>query len=107
MKKFKLKIDSPTIADIQEITEWYNQQQANLGNRFKNTALSQINKLIKTPHKHAIRYKEIRCMLVKKFPYLVHFYINEETDTVEVLALISTFRNPKIWGEKTGGGERI
>lgn len=40
-------------------------------------------------------------MLVKKFPYLVHFYINEETNTVEVLAIISTFRNPKIWEDRT------
>jgi hypothetical protein len=44
---------------------------------------------------------EIRCMLVNKFPYMVHFYINEKTSVVEVLAVISTDRNPKIWGEKT------
>ena len=101
MRKFKIKIDSCAIADTQEITEWYNRKQANLGNRFENTATSHINKLTKTPHKYAIRYKEIRCMLVKKFPYLVHFYINEETNTVEVLAIISTFRNPKIWEDRT------
>jgi hypothetical protein len=40
-------------------------------------------------------------MLIKKFPYMVHFYINEETNVVEVLAVISTLRNPKIWEEKT------
>ena len=39
-------------------------------------------------------------MNIKKFPYLVHFYINEEETSVEVLAVISTDRNPKIWTEK-------
>ena len=33
---------------------------------------------------------------------MVHFYINIENGTVEVLAVISTDRNPKIWEEKTG-----
>jgi hypothetical protein len=32
---------------------------------------------------------------------MVHFYINQELNMVEVLAVISTDRNPKIWDEKT------
>lgn len=32
---------------------------------------------------------------------MVHFYINIENNTVEVLAVISTDRNPKNWEEKT------
>jgi len=32
---------------------------------------------------------------------MAHFYINDENNTVEVLAVISTDRNPKIWTEKT------
>jgi hypothetical protein len=44
---------------------------------------------------------EIRCVLIKKFPYMVHFFINDENNTVEVLEVISTDRNPKIWKDKT------
>ncbi len=105
MKKYKVKIEPEALADIQDITDWYNEAQARLGKRFQNTAIKQINSLSKDPHIYAIRYKEIRCMIVKKFPYLVHFYINDENYTVEVLAVISTGRNPEIWEEKTG--ERI
>lgn len=32
---------------------------------------------------------------------MVHFYINDKNIRVEVLAVISTSRNPKIWTEKT------
>jgi len=32
---------------------------------------------------------------------MVHFYINDENNTIEVLAVISTDRNPRIWLEKT------
>jgi plasmid stabilization system protein ParE len=101
MKKYKVKIEPEALSDIQEITDWYNEAQAGLGKRFQNTAIKQINSLNKDPQIYAIRYKEIRCMLVKKFPYMVHFFINQETSAVEVLAVISTDRNPKIWEQRT------
>jgi len=101
MKKYKVKIEPEVLADIQEITDWYNKAQAGLGKRFQKTAIRHINSLNKDPQIYAIRYKEIRCVVIKKFPYMAHFYVNDENNTVEVLAVISTDRNPKIWQEKT------
>lgn len=101
MKKYKVKIEPEALADIQEITNWYNEAQAGIGKRFQKTAIKQINSLNKDPQIYAIRYKEIRCVLVKNFPYMAHFYINDANNTVEVFAVISTDRNPKIWQEKT------
>ncbi|MFA6401703.1 MAG: type II toxin-antitoxin system RelE/ParE family toxin [Salinivirgaceae bacterium] len=101
MKKYKVKIEPEALADIQEITDWYNEAQAGLGKRFQKTTIKLINTLSKDPQVYAIRYKEIRCALIKKFPYMTHYYINDENYTVEVLAVISTDRNPKIWQEKT------
>ncbi len=101
MKKYKLKIEPEALADIQEITDWYNEQHAELGSRFQKTAIKHINSLNINPQIYAIRYKEIRCMTIKKFPYMVHFYKKKKKNRVEVLAVISTDRNPKIWMEKT------
>ena len=98
--KFNVRVEPQALTDIQEITDWYNNKQAGLGKQFQNTAIKQIDSLCKNPYVCAIRYKEIRCMLLRKFPYMTHFYINEETRTVEVLAVISTSRNPNIWNEK-------
>lgn len=105
MKKYNVKIEQEALSDIQEITDWYNEQQSGLGARFQKTAIQQINSLYKVPLLYAIRYKEIRCMVIKKFPYMAHFYINNENNTVEVLAVISTDRNPKLWEEKTSNQE--
>jgi mRNA-degrading endonuclease RelE of RelBE toxin-antitoxin system len=98
---YNIKIEPEALTDIQDITNWYNEQQFGLGGRFQKTAIKQIDCLNKNPHIYAIRYKQIRCVLVKKFPYMVHFFINDDTNTVEVLSVISTSRNPKIWLEKT------
>ncbi len=101
MKKYKVKIVPEALSDIQDITKWYNEAQAKLGKRFLDTTIAKINRLSKDPQIFAIRYQEIRCMQVPKFPYMIHFYINEKTNIVEVLAVISTNRNPKIWEERT------
>jgi plasmid stabilization system protein ParE len=101
MKKYRIKIASDALSDIREIKYWYDSQKISLGNTFKDTVIKQINGLTENPQIFAIRYEEIRCMLVRKFPYMVHFYINQKISIVEVLAVISTDRNPKIWEEKT------
>ncbi len=101
MKKYNVKIEPEALVDIQEITDWYNKVQAGLGKRFQNAAIKQINSLNKDPQIYAIRYKEIRCVVMRKFPYMAHFFINDETNTVEVLAVINTSRNTEIWTEKT------
>ena len=101
MKKYKVKIVPEALSDIHDITKWYNEAQAKLGKRFLDTTIAKINRLSKDPQIFAIRYQEIRCMQVPKFPYMIHFYINEKTNIVEVLAVISTNRNPKIWEERT------
>jgi plasmid stabilization system protein ParE len=98
---YRLKIEPEALSDIQDIINWYNQQKDGLGERFYQIIIFQIDSLNKTPHIYSIRYKQIRCMSVNKFPYMIHFYINEETKSVEVLAVISTSRNPKIWHEKS------
>lgn len=94
--KYQIKVEPQALADIQEITNWYNTQQAGLGKRFQTTAIKQIDSLCNNPHVCSIRYKEIRCLLIHKFPYMVHFYLNESSQTVEILAVISTSRNPHL-----------
>ncbi|MDY0343976.1 MAG: type II toxin-antitoxin system RelE/ParE family toxin [Lentimicrobium sp.] len=100
MKKYKVNIDPEALADIQEITEWYNEQKTSLGNRFQKTVIRQINSLHKDPQIYAIRYHKIRCVIIDKFPFMIHFYCNDKSNSVEVLAVISTDRDPKIWEEK-------
>ncbi|HUW07001.1 MAG TPA: type II toxin-antitoxin system RelE/ParE family toxin [Williamwhitmania sp.] len=100
--RFKVKIEPKALQDIQAITDWYNERQAGVGKRFQKATVKQIDSLVNNPHGWAIRYNEIRCLPVRKFPYMVHFYINESTETVEVLAVISTSRDPEIWKEETG-----
>jgi len=100
MSKFKVKIDSDALLDIQEATDWYNKQLAGLGSRFQKQVKQQINSLKVNAENYSVRYNDVRCMTIKKFPFLVHFIIENSTETVKVFAVIHTSRNPTIWEEK-------
>lgn len=68
-----------------------------LGSRFQKQAKAQINSLKKNPLGSAIRYANVRCLLIKKFPFMIHFTIDDKQKLVEVFAVYHTSRNPKIW----------
>ena len=100
MLKYKIKIDPDALMDIQDAGDWYNKQSDGLGNRFQKQVKQQINALKINAKKYSIRYNDVRCMTIKKFPFLIHFIIESSTATVNVFAVIHTSRNPAIWEEK-------
>jgi mRNA-degrading endonuclease RelE of RelBE toxin-antitoxin system len=95
MQIYKIRIHKKALHDIQEASNWYNRQLPGLGKRFQNQVKKQINSLKTTATHHSIRYSDVRCNLVKKFPFLIHYVVNESE--VEVFAVIHTSRNPEIW----------
>ena len=97
MEKYSIKIDEEALNDLREVVVWYNNVSNNLGLRFHKQVKSQINSLKKNPHTYSIRYSDTRCLLVKKFPFIIHYLINEESFTVEIYAIFHTSRNPQIW----------
>lgn len=97
MKQYKIQIDIEALQDIQDATDWYNLQQEGLGNRFQKQVKSQINSLAKNAFAFGIRYSTVRCTLIKKFPFLIHFEIDEPNNVVKIFAILHTSRNPQIW----------
>lgn len=92
-----LKIDSDAFKNIQETTQWYEMQSKGLGQRYKTQTKKQINSLKKDPYLFSIKYGEIRCRKIEKFPFLIHYLIDENTKTIIVFAVFHTSRNPEIW----------
>ncbi len=97
MPSYKIFIDPEALQDIKDATDWYNEQLPGLGNSFQKQVKSQINALKKNALGYAIRYEDVRFVLVRKFPFLVHFVLNENQKRVEVIAVLHTSRNPRIW----------
>ncbi len=71
-----LKIDIDAFKDIQEAIEWYELQLKGLGNRYKIQTIKSINSLKKNPFVFSIKYNDIRCRKIEKFPFLIHYIID-------------------------------
>ncbi|WP_269233815.1 type II toxin-antitoxin system RelE/ParE family toxin [Flavobacterium flavigenum] len=95
-----LKIDNDAFNDILNTSEWYEAQLKGLGLRYKNQVKKQINSLKKNPHLFSIKYDEIRCRKIEKFPFLIHYKIDENLKLISVFAVFHTSRNPEIWKKR-------
>jgi mRNA-degrading endonuclease RelE of RelBE toxin-antitoxin system len=100
MSSHKIKIYTEALHDIQEATDWYNFKLRGLGGRYQSQVKRQINTLKNNPFLYTVRYTDVHCMLIKKFPFAVHFTINKKQSLVEVFAVYHTSRNPEIWLER-------
>lgn len=97
METYTIKINKNALKDIQAATDWYNIQSSGLGTRFQNKVKVHINSLKSSPLLYRVRYSDVCCLLIDKFPFLIHYTVNESINLVEIFAVIHTSRNPKIW----------
>ncbi len=45
-----------------------------------------------------IRYKEVHCLPMKTFKYMIHFKVDEQAKYVQIYAVLSTHQDPnKYW----------
>jgi hypothetical protein len=63
--------------DIEQAVEWYNKKLMGLGDRFFIEVKHHTASLSSCASQYAIKYDDIRCMGLKRFPYLIHFRIDE------------------------------
>jgi uncharacterized glyoxalase superfamily protein PhnB len=95
--KFLVEYNPDFFNDIAQAVDWYNEKQTGLGDRFLNNVRKQTAKLSTSALHFAVKYDDVRCMCIKKFPYLVHYRVNQQTQTVKVEALLHTSRDPELW----------
>ncbi|MBX3255561.1 MAG: type II toxin-antitoxin system RelE/ParE family toxin [Chitinophagaceae bacterium] len=58
------------------------------------TALKEAYATLETNPFYRIRYKNIRAVRIRKFPYLLYFIISDDNNTVRVLSCFHNKRNP-------------
>jgi plasmid stabilization system protein ParE len=96
MKVFKkYKILQLAVQDFSEAKKWYANLKVNgLSNRFSAEVKSAIKNILSNPYANAIRYREVRITHTKKFPYAIHYFIEE--DTIVIIAIIYDRRDPSL-----------
>lgn len=93
---YSIEIAPGAIQDIQEAIDYYEEQQIGLGEKFEYVLNKQIQRLEKNPF-FRIRYDNVHCLPLKKFPFMVHFTLNEKGKLVTIRAVFHTSINPAKW----------
>lgn len=86
--------------DIKQAVDWYQQKQNKLGRRFAAEVRKKVNFIQKNPKATAVRYKNVRTALLDKFPFLIHYIVDEKGKTIIIAAVFHTSLNPDIWGKR-------
>ena len=97
---YRLIVDPIVNLDLIDTIDWYNKAQPGVGIKFFKQVQVVFKRLQKNPLAFSIRYKTNRTALVKKFPYMIHYFVDNENRNVVVISVLHTSRDPKIWIER-------
>ena len=95
---YKLIVKPFAEEDAAKAAVWYNNKSDGLGNEFLLALDAKINAIQRNPNHFQVVYKNIRRALTNRFPYGLFFIV--ENDTIYILAIIHTSRNPNIWRDR-------
>jgi len=81
--------------DVKQAVDYYESQQPGLGNRFSAQLQISLQAIKRNPFFAAVRYDQVRCTQIKKFPYLVHYYIDTSQSFAYIIAVYPTLKLPR------------
>ena len=82
--------------DIKKNAEWYNSKRKGLGKEFTFEIRKIINYISDFPLVFPIKYNEIRVAVVAVFPYTVHYYFDQNNNTIFISCVFHDNNDPEI-----------
>jgi hypothetical protein len=76
MKKYTINFTTQSLNDIEEAVNYYNEQLLGLGNKF------------------LLDFDNVHCAAFKRFPFSVHYEIDESNKTILIVAVFNTWKKP-------------
>lgn len=94
---YKAKLLPIAKLDIREAAFWYNEKLPGLGKRFTSEVREKTSFILKDPKASTTRYLNVRTAVLNKFPFMIHYTVDEANLIVLISAVLHTSRNPEIW----------
>ena len=90
---FKVVVEPMALGDIQQAIDYYDEQQIGLGKKFSLVVDKHFQIISKNPF-YQIRYHHVRCLPIKNYPFMIHFFITEKTKTAFIVSVYHTSQKP-------------
>jgi hypothetical protein len=95
MNAFVVTFSPNALIDILQAIGYYEDLQKDLGAKFNSRLQTTLKAIRRNAFFASIRYDNIRCAQIKKFPYMVHYHVHSEKE-VTVVAVYSSYKQP-LW----------
>lgn len=86
--------------DLRKAAKWYNQARQGLGKELVERVRQRIKELKSNPFACQIRYAEVHTALIEQFPYMIHYYVDQQLKTIVVISILHTKQDPNIWHDR-------
>lgn len=71
-----------------------------MGSEFVDLVMEKVEVICSHPKIAAVRYDDTRTFVLKRFPFMIHYIIDEERTAVVVTGVYNTSMNPERWQER-------
>ncbi len=90
-----VKLFTEAEIEIAEACKWYEDKQSGLGKKFLSEVDHYLRLIAKTPLLFPIRFSErYRFAVLKKFPFMIVFSVQDDENIIFVNSVFHTSRNP-------------
>ena len=94
MKDYKIILLLDALQDMESAKKWYEKQQTGLGKRMVADVRQSISELRQNPFIGSVKYWEIRTISCTKFPYALHYSIDDLKGEVIIISIFHLHRKP-------------
>ncbi len=81
--------------DLLEATDYYKKISPELAKQFLFRIREAKIYIANSPLSFSIKYNTVRTLLLKQFPYHIHYLIDDAKQQLIILAIIHAYKNPK------------
>jgi len=96
---------SPTIRfhpdaeeELAHARQWYDERREGLGTDFLLCMEEAIERIRRAPDTYPVVYRDVRQVIVRRFPYIILYRI--EGEQIVVFAVFHASRNPDVWKQR-------
>jgi plasmid stabilization system protein ParE len=92
--KYKYRFDPIAANEYEAAYSWYTERSQKAGDRFITTVEEAIDTICENPYRYRKSYKELREVILKKYPFYLIYSIDEKKKTILIVSVYHQKRNP-------------
>ena len=94
-------VNKPLVTiDIEDIVDYYKAISPNLAHQFLDRIEEAKKYISNNPDAFQTKYKNVRTILLKQFPYHIHYILEESKQKVVILSITHAYKNPKDYSNR-------